>query len=119
MSIASAYILLCKRKIFMNIRMSSVISSHFQSTCRPLCYIPTHLIYNIIEHTHTKILANTLMMKLLIISVTQHMSANRGSDNIKHVTPNTINIVVVPLTPCHKYYRVVTSLEKLSVYGLT
>ena len=38
------YILVCKRRIFLSIRMSSVTCVQFQSTRRPLSNIGVHLI---------------------------------------------------------------------------
>ena len=73
-----------------------------QLTCRPLCNVHKHNIHlttllTIVmpryykAHLNTKCREVTLVMKLLIINVTQNMPQNRVSDTITHVTLNTMN----------------------------
>ena len=72
------------------------------STCRPLCDVGIHPItlLNILmprcqqADLNAKCHEATLMVKLLVMGVTQHTPQNKVSDIVTHVALNTINGVV-------------------------
>ena len=79
--------LYAKEETFLSSLMLSAICVHFYSTCRSLCNICIHLINTIAKilmprYQYTKCHEVTIIVKLLIISVTQHTLQDRVNDTI-------------------------------------